>query len=115
MAIALREHPEAVDEPCVEEGLNPGSLLVGEAGLTDIGLWVSEVVLGVSHIEVAAHRYRLLFLKRTEVVEEGRVPSLVTKGEAAQVALGVGGVDGHEVEVLELRGDDPSLGIGIAE
>ncbi len=107
---AFVELAEHVDDVGVDVVVEAGSLLVGEAGVFAVGLGVGQVDLLVGAVEVAADEHGLGPLQVLDVGEEGLVPSEPV-GQAHKPGLRVGGVDVDEVEVRELGGDHPALGV----
>lgn len=115
MAVSLGEEAEGVDEAGLEEGLEAGALLVGEAMGLVIGAGVGKVFLGVGDIEIAAEDNGLFLLELFAVGQEGRIPMLPAHVQAGEFALAVGGVNGDQPEFGILGGQDSPLFIGVTE
>ena len=114
MAVTLLEEAKRIDEAGVDEVLEALALLVGEALLAAVRLWIGEIELRVRNVEIAAEDDRLLLLELLAVGEESGVPMLVPQREAAEVVFGVWRIDGDDVELREFRSDDPAFLAAIA-
>ena len=96
------EIAEGVDEAAVQKLRHLGALLVGEAGVHAVGLWVLEVDFLVRHVHVAAHDHRLRPLKPLQIRAE-RVLPLHAVGKPLQLVLRIGRVDAHQIKIRKLR------------
>ena len=74
MAVALREHPEGVDESGIDEILKSAALLVRESLLAAVRLGIGQIELGVGDVEVAAEYDRLAPLELAAIGEDMRQP-----------------------------------------
>ena len=59
-----------------QHGRKGVALLLREARVALVGLWIGNVDLGVGHIQVAANYQRFLFPEAGEVLQKGRIPFL---------------------------------------
>ena len=64
----------------------------------------------MSDIKVSAIYYRLFLLKRKNVIKEILLPNLSVL-KTGKLSLGVGNVNGYEIKLLKLKGDNASLGV----
>lgn len=99
------EVAEGVYEAASEKLCHLAPLLVGEAGVVVVGLRVLEVDLLVCDIQVAAEDDRLVRVQPQEVSAE-RILPLHAVGQACQLVLGIGRVDGYQVKVLIFQCND---------
>ena len=106
---SVRVQPaEGVGKPGGEQLGHLGALLVGEAGVAPVGLGVFQVDLLVGHIHVPADHHRLSAVQTLEIGPEGVLPRHAV-GQTGQSILGVGGIDGDQIELRVLQGDAPAL------
>src|SRR6266568_475416 len=107
--IALFEQPQRVNKASIKEILEALALFACKTFFAAIRLGISQVVFGVSYIEVAAKHDRLAFLKLSAVGQKGWIPVLVPQAEPAQIVLGIWRVHSHHVEFVVLGGDDTAF------
>ena len=102
------EVTERVGETCVEQLLELGTLLVGEACVLAVALRVLQVDFLMGDVHVAADDDGLAGVEPQEIVAEGVLPRHAVV-QATEAVLRIGRVDGHEEEVVHLQRDDAPL------
>src|SRR5882672_52412 len=107
--VALREQAKGVDETRIHEVLESLTFFIREALLAAIRFGIGQIELGVRDIEVAAKNDRLGLLQLLAIGEEGRIPVFESQRQAAEVVLGIGRVDRHDIKFLEFRRHDPAF------
>jgi hypothetical protein len=91
--------PKGIDEAGVYEALEAGPFLGSETVCPDVFLGAGEVDCGVCHVKIAATHHRFVLFEVLEIGDEASVPILAV-GQTAQIAFGVGDIDGD----YEVRG-----------
>ena len=85
-----------------------GTLLIGEARIAAIGLWILQVDFLMRHIQVATEDNRLLRLQLLDVSQESILPRHAII-QSLQSILRVGYIDRNEIKMLHLQRDDTSF------
>ena len=85
-----------------------GTLLVGEACIFPVGLGILQINLFVGHIQISTVDDGFFLIKALYIVEKIILPfhAVIQSGKAV---LGVGGVDGYQIEVRKFQGNHPSF------
>jgi len=96
---------EGVDESGPEKFAHSFAFLVGETRVPAIGFGIGQINFLVGHVEVAAKSNGFLPSELAKIPAEIRIPGIVAVPQAGEVPLGIGNVNVHDVETIELASD----------
>ncbi len=106
------ERSKGIDQPSSTIGPETIAFFGREPLFADVGLRTSQVDLIVGDIQVAAKDDRLLLCESFHVVQKGTIPKL-TQRDAAEIVLGVWGINRRQPEIVELGRNDPPFVVRI--
>ena len=102
------EKAERVGKSTLEHHSEFFALLVRKSSVTTVGFRIFQVDFLMRHVQVAAEHHGLSGIEVEDVAAEGVVPRHAIV-QAPQFVLRVGGVDGDEIKVVKLKGDDAAF------